>query len=253
MQGHDSGPSSFGHSFIYIGITILSFFEDSEWMDLVSRESQINNLTDDTLVQRALISRYQCISQQPQKHSTPDTTPHPIGKAPASGIVPSSASLVSVYGFLLVLILGSEYGIIGMVKRDGWHTWEPTLLDEISIARASQVSMNVSIDENFPCSMSRNWVVVLSSTNEAGSMIQSRTHPRWMHTYAINSWAIPTPASFQKIQSQCSAVDLRPVLWSNWEWLGQRSTSTQKSGVSVDASFSSSSEARSRVRLSRCW
>jgi len=86
--------------------------------DLVSRESEINNLTDDTLVRRAFIPRHRCTSQQPQKHDTPDATPHPIGKAPASGIVPSSASLVSVYGFLLVLILGSEYGIISMVKRD---------------------------------------------------------------------------------------------------------------------------------------
>jgi len=59
------------------------------------------------------------MSQQPQKHSTPDATPHPIGRALVSGIVLSSASLVSVYGFLLVLILGSEYGIMSMVKRDG--------------------------------------------------------------------------------------------------------------------------------------
>jgi len=59
------------------------------------------------------------MSQQPQKHGTPDTTPHPIGRALASGINPSSASLVSVYGFLLVLILGSEYGIMSMIKRDG--------------------------------------------------------------------------------------------------------------------------------------
>jgi len=44
---------------------------------------------------------------------------HHIGKAPASGIVWSSAFLVSGYEFLLVLILGREYGIINMVKRDG--------------------------------------------------------------------------------------------------------------------------------------
>ena len=87
--------------------------------DLVSRESEINNLTDDTLVRRAFIPRHRCTSQQPQKHDTPDATPHPIGKAPASGTVQSSASLASGYGFLSVLILHSEYGIISMVKSDG--------------------------------------------------------------------------------------------------------------------------------------
>jgi len=112
------------------------------WIWSVER---VNSLTNDTLVRRAFITRHRCMSQQSQKHSTSDTTPHPIGRALASGIVPSFASLVSVYGFLLVLILGSEYGIMTMIKRDGWHTWEPTLLDEISIACASQVSMNVSI------------------------------------------------------------------------------------------------------------
>ena len=80
------------------------------WIGSVER---INNLTNNTLVQRAFIPRYQCISQQPQKHGTPDTTPHPIGKALASSIVSSSPSLMSVYGFLLVLILGSEYGKYG--------------------------------------------------------------------------------------------------------------------------------------------
>jgi len=66
-------------------------------------------------------------------------------------------------------------------------------------------------------------------------MIKSRTYPRWIHTYAFNFWAIPALASFQKIQSQCSAVDLSSVLWSNWERMGQRSAHVRKSGVSADA------------------
>jgi len=71
---------------------------------------------------------------------------------------------------------------------------------------------------------------VLSSTNKAESMIQSRAHPRWMHTYAFNFWAIPTLASFQKIHSQRS--------WSGFSALmGQRSVHIGKSGVSADAGF----------------
>jgi len=66
-------------------------------------------------------------------------------------------------------------------------------------------------------------------------VIKSRTYPRWIHTYAFNFWAIPALASFQKIQSQCSAVDLSSVLWSNWERMGQRSAHVRKSGVSADA------------------
>jgi len=134
------------------------------------------------------------------------------------------------------------------MKRDGWHAWA------YSLRRNSNSLCYLGLYEHlcwiFPCSLSRNWVVVLSSTSKAGSMIQSRTHPRWMHTYACNFWVIPTLASFQKIQSQCSAVDLSLVLWSNWEWLGQRSAHIWKWGVSADANLSLSSEIRSRVRIS---
>ena len=121
------------------------------------------------------------------------------------------------------------------MKRDGWHAWA------YSLRRNSNSLCYLGLYEHlcwiFPCSLSRNWVVVLSSTSKAGSMIQSRTHPRWMHTYACNFWVIPTLASFQKIQSQCSAVDLSLVLWSNWEWLGQRSAHIWKWGVSADANL----------------
>jgi len=61
-----------------------------------------------------------------------------------------------------------------------------------------------------------------------------------MHTYAFNLWAILTLASFQDMESQCSAVDLSPVFWSNRESLG--SAHSRKSDVSADASFSSSSD-----------
>ena len=40
---------------------------------------------------------------------------------------------ISGIGILLGLILGSEYGYISITKRDGWHTWELTLLNEVSI------------------------------------------------------------------------------------------------------------------------
>ena len=66
-------------------VTLLRTGRQSEWMDLISRES--NDWTDDMLIRRALIPQHRYISQQPQKHGAPDTTPHPIGKAPASRIV----------------------------------------------------------------------------------------------------------------------------------------------------------------------
>ena len=64
-------------------------------------------------------------------------------------------------------------------------------------------------------------------------MIQSRIHPRWMHTYPF---------------TVCSAVGLSLVLWSNWEWLGQSSTPIRKSGVFIDVIFSLYSEAHSRLQ-----
>ena len=56
----------------------------------------------------------------------------------------SSASLVLVYGFLSVLILGSKYGDISMVKRDGWHTWDPARLNSLCYC-ATRFSMSVSV------------------------------------------------------------------------------------------------------------
>jgi len=68
-------------------------------------------------------------------------TQHHITSAKGS----SSAPLVLVYGFLSVLILGSEYGTISMVKRDGWHTWDPTRLNSLWYC-ATRLSMNISVE-----------------------------------------------------------------------------------------------------------
>ena len=81
------------------------------WIWSVER---VNSLTD-TLVQRAFIPWHRCMSQQPQKHDTPDTTPHPTCTRYCLGS--SSTSLVSGYEFLLGLILGSEYG------QERWLTY----------------------------------------------------------------------------------------------------------------------------------
>ena len=54
-------------------------------------------------------------------------------------------------------------------------------------------------------------------------MIQSRAHPRWMHTCAFNFWTIPTLASFQKIQSQHNwsefgaLIKIGTKISSHWE------------------------------------
>jgi len=78
----------------------------------------------------------------------------------------------------------------------------------------------------FPCSLSHNWVALFfESQTRLVSVIQLQIHPRWIHTYIFNFWATPTLVSSQKIQSQYSAVDLSLVLWSNWEWLGQKISS----------------------------
>ena len=84
------------------------------------------------------------ISQQPHKHGTPDTTSHSIGNAPASDLVRGRVPHLWWYWLLLGLILGSEYGYISITKRDGRHTWELTLLNEVSIACDIWVSMDVS-------------------------------------------------------------------------------------------------------------
>jgi len=50
--------------------------------------------------------------------SYPGSTPHPIGKAPASGIDRSSSASLLGYEFLLELISGGDYGNITMVRRN---------------------------------------------------------------------------------------------------------------------------------------
>jgi len=166
-----------------------------------------------TLVRRAFTPRHRCISQQPPKHGTPDTTPHFIGKAPPSGTVQSSVVLVLVYGFLLVRqwMWYHQYG------QERWLTYMRAYSPRRNLNNSWYSGLYERLDQNSPCSLSRNWVVVFSSTNKAGSMIQSWTHPKWMHTYTFNFWAIPTLGLFQKIQSQCSAVDLSSALLSNWD------------------------------------
>ena len=143
-----------------IGITISSFFEilnQRQWMDGFGQSSELD---------QQLNQRYTCpksihsptsmheSTTSKARYSRCNTTSHRPGTCTRYCVGSSSASLVSGYESLLGLILGSEYGYISTVKRDGWHTREPTLLDEISIARASQVSMSVSIYQEFPCSLS---------------------------------------------------------------------------------------------------
>ena len=88
--------------------------QKTKWMDGFG-QSRESDQRFHTLVRTASIH----VSANNLK-SYPDSTPHPIGKAPASGS--SSTSLLG-YGFLLELISGGDYSNITMVRRNDWHTW----------------------------------------------------------------------------------------------------------------------------------
>ena len=85
------------------------------------------------------------ISQQPHKHSTPDTTSHSIGKAPVSDLVQGRVPHFWCRNMGSCWDLGSEYGYISIAKGDGRHTWELTLLNEVVNSRVSMDVSNLSV------------------------------------------------------------------------------------------------------------
>jgi len=137
--------------------SLFKILDQRQWMDGFGQSSELDQQFNQRYTCPKSIhsptSMHESTTSKTQ-HSRRNTTSHRQGTCIRYCVGLSSASLVSGYEFLLGLIFGSEYGYISMVKRDGWHTREPTLLGEISIARASQVSMSVSIYQKFPCSLS---------------------------------------------------------------------------------------------------
>ena len=118
-------------------IVIFEILDQRQWMDGFgqSREldQQFNQWYTCPKSIHSPISMHQSTTSK-ARYSRNNATSHRQSTCTRYCLWLSSTSLVSGYEFLLGLILGSEYGCISMVKRDGWHTWEPTLLDEISIA-----------------------------------------------------------------------------------------------------------------------
>jgi len=121
------------------------------------------------------------------KHGTSNTTPHPIGNAPALGLVWDR-----IPHLLLVLILGSEYGNISMVK---------TYMRAYSLNGLWHSGIYEHLGQVLPCGLSRNWV---SSTNNACII------PRNPITMRC-SWSefVPTSAHIRKSGISADAVSVR--------------------------------------------
>ena len=153
-------------------------------------------------------------------HGTPYTTPHPTCTRYCLGS--SSASLVSDYEFLSGLILGSEYG------QERWLTYMRAYSPRWNLNSVlARFSMNVSIK------ISRTVCPAI----ELFFRVQTRLG-QWFSRELIQDECIRTRLTFaaQLIWVRCS-----DQIANSWD-------KNQLSGVSVDVSFSSSSEARSRVQ-----
>jgi len=135
------------------------------------------------------------------KDGTSNTTPHPIGNAPALGLVWDR-----IPHLLLVLILSSEYRNISMVKT----YMRAYSLNKISITCGTRVSMSI---------LAEFFHVVFPATE-----FRVRTRPRpWFGPEPISDECIRTCSTFEPLQhlhhsTQCGAVDLDLVLWSHQEW-----------------------------------
>ena len=129
---------TFFHLYRYNNIVIFEILDQRQWMDGFSQSRELDQqfnqrYTCPKSIHSPILMHQSTTSKA--RYSRHNTTSHRQSTCTRYCLGSSSPSLVSGYEFLLRLILSSEYGYISMVKRDGWHTWEPTLLDEISIAR----------------------------------------------------------------------------------------------------------------------